>query len=374
MSETMAIAPHKFEQSQIDLIRKQVAPAGTTNDELALFLAYAERTGLDPLSRQIYLSERRSQVNGQWTVSRKPEVTIDGFRLVAERTNRYAGQIGPEWCGKDGQWRDVWLENAPPAAARVGVLRHDFKAPVYSVALYREYSQTNKEGQPNSMWKKYPSVMLAKCAESLALRRAFPRELSGLYTREEMPEERHDGKQAAAEVGQERIKQLSAPAAPPFGMTAEELDPEGPAPTVAAMEERAKPVAVPRTPKAKQSPPKVGFEMLGHFKEIKTMMAKESGSDALYYGVLEQYGYKKSSDIPDVDSARAVYKSMVAAHKSLKMANANRAECQEIFDRIGGEKFWQFAGTEGLDTEAFAQLAGLELQAFNNKLREEFPV
>jgi hypothetical protein len=68
------------------------------------------------------------------------------------------------------------------------VYREGFSAPLVRVALYKSYVQLNKEKKPNAMWAKYPEVMLAKCAESLALRSAFPNELSGVYTSEEMPE------------------------------------------------------------------------------------------------------------------------------------------------------------------------------------------
>lgn len=176
-----------LDEDKIDLMRRTIA-RGATDDELALFIEQCRRTGLDPFARQIY-AVRRKQWNAQsrsYEEAQVIQVSIDGFRLVADRTRKYAGQVGPWWCGPDGEWQEVWLSEEAPAAAKVGVMRHDFHQPLYAIALFKSYVQTNGHGEPVSRWKTDPAGMIAKCAEALALRRAFPQEMSGLYTTEEM--------------------------------------------------------------------------------------------------------------------------------------------------------------------------------------------
>lgn len=152
-----------------------------------VLLELARVRGLNPITRQIHFVKRKNKKTGEETFT--PQVAIDGFRAIAERTGRYAGQAGPFWCDKDGKWREVWLEAFPPAAARVGVYRPDFRDVLWGTATWASFAQLWPDGNPMDLWKKMPDVMLAKCAEAVALRRAFPEDLSGLYSEEEIPEE-----------------------------------------------------------------------------------------------------------------------------------------------------------------------------------------
>lgn len=179
------MSTRKFTLEEIALIHRTYME-GAKADDVALFVATCERTGLDPFARQIMPSSRNTQKNGQWITLWTWIVTIDGLRKIAVDSGDYEGQEGPWWCGEDGVWHEVWTKKSPCFAAKVLVHRKGFRTGLSGIAKYESYVQKKKDGQPNSVWTSLGDHMTAKCAEALALRRAYPNEMAGLYTSDEM--------------------------------------------------------------------------------------------------------------------------------------------------------------------------------------------
>ena len=181
-----------FDDDKVSLIKRTVAK-GATDDELALFLHQSRRMGLDPLARQIHFQKYRNK-RGGYDVSFI--TTIDGYRLIADRTGCYAGNDEPVYEGSQ-HVRAFGDTYTVPSKATVTVWklvagqRVGFSASAY----WDEYYPGDKGG---SMWRKMPHVMLGKVAEAAALRKAFPADLSGAYTREEMDQAVIDWQPAAS--------------------------------------------------------------------------------------------------------------------------------------------------------------------------------
>ncbi len=165
-----AVQGQAFTKDQVDLIKRTIAQ-GATDDELKLFLYTCEKRRLDPLAKQIYFQKRRRK-NGpdQMTIL----TSIDGYRLIANRTGLYAGNDDPVVDNEDNPRR---------ATATVYKLVGGLRCAFTAVARWDQYYPGDDQG---FMWRKMPHLMLGKCAEALALRKAFPEELGGLYIDEEM--------------------------------------------------------------------------------------------------------------------------------------------------------------------------------------------
>jgi phage recombination protein Bet len=163
---------------QQQLISSSIAP-GCTPDELKLFAYACQRTGLDPFSKQIYAIKRGGS-SGKMSI----QVGIDGLRAVAEKTGELDGSA-TFWIGdtEGSRWSDVWLGSKPPAAAKTIIWRKGCSHPFTATARFADFNA----GQ--GLWNKMPSVMIAKCSEAQALRRAFPADMSGVYTVDEMEQE-----------------------------------------------------------------------------------------------------------------------------------------------------------------------------------------
>lgn len=193
---------------------RMFAPPGI----MAGFIAACARTGLDPTTKQIYAA----LLSGKWTVL----VGVDGMRVVAQRSKEYEGQTPVQWTRDGVTWVDAWLpevwggeKSDKPAAARVGILRRGFREPLYQVVTWKEFGMEPRFKGDN--WGTRPAHMLGIRAETHGLRRAFPNDLSGLYTAEDFDTDGVDTSGALTELVAESEPWLDLIAA---ATTREELD------------------------------------------------------------------------------------------------------------------------------------------------------
>lgn len=182
-----------LDDAKVALLRDTIAN-GAPALQFDLFVAVCNRTGLDPFAKQIWFIER----GGKWNW----QTSIDGYRLIADRTGNYAGSDDPVFTEPPGQ--APYDKGAHPFSATVTVWKivQGQRCPFTATVRWAEYNQPN-----SPTWNRMPYLMLSKCAESLALRKAFPAELSGLYTREEMmqadaPNVVYEGEVVDAETGE----------------------------------------------------------------------------------------------------------------------------------------------------------------------------
>jgi phage recombination protein Bet len=159
-------APLAVTSEQLELVKRTVAN-GATDAELKLYLYDCARHGVHPLDKLLHFTKR----GGKYT----PVTSIDLMRMRAADTGEMAGNDDPVFAHDEN--------DALAASVTVYRLTQGQRFAYSATARWTEYFPGDAQGH---MWKKMPHTMLGKCAEALALRKGFPKQLAGLYAREEM--------------------------------------------------------------------------------------------------------------------------------------------------------------------------------------------
>jgi phage recombination protein Bet len=170
---------------EVDVLKRTLL-SGFTEAEQEAFIRLCQRTLLDPFSKQIYATRRYTKGNPVLV----PVTSVIGLTAVAARTGHYDGCI-ITWAGKDGVWRDEWLEDEPPSAAKCVVFHKERSHPEIGIARWngycgQAYNKETKRWEVTDFWDRLPDFMLGKCSKAQALRGAFPDQLSNLYISEEL--------------------------------------------------------------------------------------------------------------------------------------------------------------------------------------------
>lgn len=153
---------------ELDLVSRTIAK-DLLRDELRLYLYMcAKEWGVHPLSKMVFPVKYK----GKMTFL----TSIDYLRARAGQTKEHAGTDDAIFTQAEG------LKHPDAATVTAYRMVQGQRCAFTATARWSEYKPTENDW----MWLKMPNGQLAKCAEALALRKAFPAETAKLYTWEEM--------------------------------------------------------------------------------------------------------------------------------------------------------------------------------------------
>lgn len=296
-SATLALPPLEFTKEQEKMIRDTYA-SGASESEFQVLMTTAKVRNLNPILKQIYFVSRNVKEKDEkgrdiYVKKWSAQVSIEGLRSIAERTGKYAGSSAPEFGYSEGRVRKMkcafsgkTFEKPIPVTCKVGVRRRDWAEPCFGVVDVDEFVQTSKYGV-NKFWDEKTHVMMAKCAEAVALRKAFPEDLSGLFINEEMPPIlSDDAKPVAYTVDEDGV-------------------------VTDAVETKALPAPAKKEKKKKEAPPAEIEEEENLEKTLEDSIAEEDAKEGLHR---DEFPGKED---PDEKKKLAAYKKAVFSRGGL---------------------------------------------------------
>jgi len=302
------------DQEMINTLKDTVCK-GATNAQFRMFAEVCKATGLSPWLKEIWFVPGVGVMAGR-----------DGYLSVANENPMFDGMETK--VERDAQ--------SKPVKATCSVWRKDRSHPITCEAYFNEYKKAG------NVWQTYPSAMISKVAEVLALKRSFS--INGVVTEEEIgPQEPTGSREAQQNVAAAKLATMQGEV-----HQAEFVD----------------------QPEMAEAPAKISFKALESFKDIKTEL-KKLGAEARYYGILKTFGAEKSNQLNDVN-ARDAYKALAAELKAIRLAAADREETDKLYASLvvthGAEAVDALIGREG--HAEWAEVPVAERDELLGKLRE----
>ena len=283
------------DETMLNTLRETVCK-GATIPQFRMFIEVCKGTGLNPFLKEIWFVPGVGVMAGR-----------DGYLRVANESPQFDGM-------ETRVERDA--KNVP-IKATCSVWRKDRSHPITCEAYYNEYKRSG------GVWDKYPSAMISKVAEVLALKRSFS--INGVVTEEEIGEQeptRAEKVQAAKEVGAAKL---------------------------ATMQGEVHQAEFVEQPEMAEAPAKISFKALESFKDIKAEF-KKLGAEARYYGTLKTFGAEKSNQLNEIN-ARDAYKALAAELKAIRLQIADREETDKLYASLvvthGADAVDALIGREG---------------------------
>jgi phage recombination protein Bet len=267
------------DQEMINTLKDTVCK-GATNAQFRMFAEVCKATGLSPWLKEIWFVPGVGVMAGR-----------DGYLRVANEHPMFDGMDTK--VERDAQ--------SKPVKATCSVYRKDRSHPITCEAYYNEYKKAG------NVWQTYPSAMISKVAEVLALKRSFS--INGVVTEEEIGEQeptRAEKVQAAKDVGAAKLATMQGEVHPVHDAQFVDEQPQMEAP-----------------------PAKISFKALESFKDIKTEL-KKLGAEARYYGILKTFGAEKSNQLNEIN-ARDAYKALAVELKAIRLSVSDREETDKLY-------------------------------------------
>lgn len=200
-------SPYGIVQLDTDIVKNHLTKgnAKITDSEVMLFLELCKRQKLDPfVTGEVFLIKYKEGV---------PAQTVVGYNTYKRRAEENPNYLGKEEGIVVLRGNDIVKKDGaclyPQEKLLGGWCKVSYLKNGYQVYSYKE-CEMSEYRQDNTMWRTKPAMMICKVAVSQALRDAFPKEMNGLYTAEELaPKEAKEEDFALVKIGEKVMAKVS---------------------------------------------------------------------------------------------------------------------------------------------------------------------